>query len=129
MQHSKFNILFLIITFVLPSLAQIPAFPGAEGFGASTTGGRGGRVIYVSNLNPDGPGSLQAALNETGKRYILFKVSGIIPATMEVLPGHGDFTLAGQTSPRGVIVRGFQSYAEESQFRKFYHSSYPITYR
>ncbi|MBK7789350.1 MAG: T9SS type A sorting domain-containing protein [Saprospiraceae bacterium] len=114
MQYSKFNILFVILLMVVPSRAQIPAFPGAEGFGAATTGGRGGRVIYVTNLNPDGPGSLQAALNETGKRYILFKVSGVIPATMEVLPGHGDFTLAGQTSPGGVIVRGFQSYAEEN---------------
>lgn len=114
MQLSKFYFLILITLFVLPASSQIPAFPGAEGFGAHTEGGRGGRVIYVTNLNADGPGSLQAALNETGKRYILFKVSGVIPATMEVLPGHGDFTLAGQTSPKGVIVRGFQSYAEES---------------
>ncbi len=94
--------------------AQVVAFPGAQGFGANASGGRGGKVIYVTNLNADGPGSLQAALNETGKRYILFKVSGVIPATMEVLPGHGDFTLAGQTSPKGIIVRGIQSYAENN---------------
>jgi len=92
------------------SYSQIPAFPGAEGFGALATGGRGGKVIYVTNLNVSGPGSLQAALNETGKRYILFKVSGIIQGTMEVGPGRGDYTLAGQTSPSGIIVRGFQSY-------------------
>lgn len=92
---------------------QVPAFPGAEGFGASASGGRGGRVIYVTNLNADGPGSLQAALNENGKRYILFKVSGVIPTTVEVPPGHGAFTIAGQTSPDGVIVRGFLSYNEE----------------
>ena len=114
MEYSKF--LFLCILFTLSSgtFAQIPSFPGAEGFGAGSSGGRGGRVIYVTNLNADGPGSLQDALNQTGRRYILFKVSGVIPATAEVLPGHGDFTLAGQTSPNGVIVRGFQSYAENA---------------
>ncbi|MBK7233687.1 MAG: hypothetical protein IPH93_15855 [Saprospiraceae bacterium] len=86
--------------------AQIAAFPGAEGFGSLTTGGRGGRVVYVTNLNADGPGSLQAAINETGIRYILFKVSGVIPTTIEIPSGHGEFTLAGQTSPNGIIVRG-----------------------
>lgn len=91
-----------------------PAFPGAEGFGASATGGRGGKVIYVTNLNPDGPGSLQDALNDPDPRYILFKVSGVIPTTVEVPLNHGNFTLAGQTSPGGIIVRGFQSYAENS---------------
>jgi len=93
--------------------AQIVAFPGAEGFGSLTSGGRGGRVVYVTNLNVDGPGSLQAAINETGKRYILFKVSGVIPTTIEILPGHGDFTLAGHSSPNGIIVRGFVSYNDE----------------
>jgi pectate lyase len=92
---------------------QLAAFPGAEGFGATASGGRGGRVIYVTNLNAAGPGSLQAALNENGPRYILFKVSGVIPTTVEVPTGHGDFTIAGQTSPKGIIVRGFLSYNEE----------------
>lgn len=94
---------------------QALAFPSAQGFGAYATGGRGGKVIYVTNLNASGPGSLQEALNETGKRYILFKVSGVINGTVEVLPGHGDFTLAGQTSPGGIIVRGFQSYNDENK--------------
>jgi len=101
---------WLLITLPFCIYSQIPAFPGAEGFGANATGGRGGKIIYVTNLNVDGPGSLQAALNETGKRYILFKVSGVIQGTVEVPNGHGDFTLAGQTSPSGIIVRGFQSY-------------------
>jgi len=93
--------------------AQV-AFPGAEGFGAAATGGRGGKVIYVTNLEVDGPGSLQEALNDPEPRYILFKVSGVIPTTVEVPLGHGNFTLAGQTSPGGIITRGFQSYAETS---------------
>ena len=85
--------------------AQIPAFPGAQGFGTQlTTGGRGGQVIYVSNLNCDGPGSLAEALSTPGPKYILFKVSGIIDCAAEVV--WGDCYIAGQTSPGGVIVRG-----------------------
>nr|MBK7070376.1 hypothetical protein [Deltaproteobacteria bacterium] len=83
------------------------AFPGAQGFGAGATGGRGGRVIYVTNLNAMGPGSLNAALAETGPRYVLFRVSGVIDASAHVLAG--DVTLAGQTSPGGVIVCGFDT--------------------
>jgi len=104
-----------IVVFPINIYAQIKAFPGAEGFGANATGGRGGKIIYVTNLNIDGIGSLQAALNESGKRYILFKVSGVIPGTVEVPNGHGDFTFAGQTSPSGIIVRGFQSYNGEEK--------------
>ena len=58
--------------------AEMKAFPTAEGFGATTPGGRGGRVIYVTNLNESGPGSLRAALEATGPRIVLFKVSGTI---------------------------------------------------
>ena len=112
----RFIPLFLLfLTGIFYSLsAQIPAFPGAEGFGALATGGRGGRVIHVTNLNIEGPGSLQDALNQSGRRCIVFDVSGVINGTVEVLPGHGDFTLAGQTSPEGIIVRGFQSYNDEN---------------
>ncbi|MDO9016343.1 MAG: hypothetical protein Q8S73_08265 [Deltaproteobacteria bacterium] len=83
------------------------AFPGAEGFGAAATGGRGGRVIYVTTLAATGPGSLNDALAQTGPRYVLFKVSGVINAEAHVLSG--DVTIAGQTSPGGVIVRGFDT--------------------
>jgi hypothetical protein len=85
--------------------AQIPAFPGAEGFGAiSTTGGRGGTVYYVTNLNCSGPGSLNDALSRQGPKYILFAVSGVIDCAAEVT--WGDCYIAGQTSPGGIIVRG-----------------------
>jgi len=58
------------------SLATPPAFPGAEGFGAVATGGRGGQVIYVTTLAASGPGSLQWAIDQPGPRYILFMSAG-----------------------------------------------------
>lgn len=85
--------------------ASMPAFPGAEGFGSETPGGRGGRVIKVTNLNPDGPGSLQAACNEEGPRIVVFDVSGVIPATVQI--PHGSITIAGQTAPgAGITIEG-----------------------
>jgi pectate lyase len=78
------------------------AFPGAEGYGAQATGGRGGQVIKVTNLNSSGSGSLQAALDEEGPRIIVFEVSGIIEGDLEI--SSGDFTLAGETAPGGGIT-------------------------
>jgi VCBS repeat-containing protein len=83
----------------------LAAFPGAEGFGAAATGGRDGSVIYVTNLNAAGPGSLQWAIDQPGARYILFKVSGLIDTQIHLT--NGDVTIAGQTSPGGITIRGF----------------------
>lgn len=105
-------ILTFIICFVSFTFQAQPAFPGAEGFGATVSGGRGGQVVYVTNLNVSGPGSLTEALQTEGPRYILFKVSGVIPGTISVPVGRGDFTLAGQTSPSGIILRGLEMYNE-----------------
>ena len=91
----------------------LPAFPGAEGFGAYATGGRDGRVIYVTNLDATGPGSLQWAIDQPGAKYILFKVSGVINTQIHLT--NGDVTIAGQTSPGGITVRGFVT--DESPFQ------------
>lgn len=90
---------------------ELLAFPGAEGFGARVTGGRGGRVITVTTLEPSGPGSLQAALDETGPRIIVFAVSGVIAdpsgGTVQLTIRNGDVTIAGQTAPgAGITIRG-----------------------
>jgi pectate lyase len=83
----------------------VPAFPGAEGFGAVATGGRGGRVIKVTTLKATGPGSLQEALDAAGPRTIVFGVSGAIDGDINV--SHGDVTIAGQTAPgAGITLRG-----------------------
>ena len=76
---------------------QIPAFPGAEGLGAKSVGGRGGRIIEVTNLNTSGPGSLQAACAAKGPRIVVFKVSGRIKGGVGI--GNPYITIAGQTAP------------------------------
>ncbi|MFT3825389.1 MAG: pectate lyase [Chitinophagaceae bacterium] len=78
--------------------AQPIAFPGAEGFGKYTTGGRGGKVAIVSTLEDDGPGSLRAALQTKGPRTVVFAISGTIHlASKLVIPANT--TIAGQSAP------------------------------
>ncbi len=88
-----------------PPSGTLAAFPGAEGFGATATGGRGGSVVYVTNTNASGVGSLQWAIDQPGSKYILFKVSGLIDTQIHLT--NGNVTIAGQSSPGGITVRGF----------------------
>lgn len=98
-----FSPLFLIIVSAVG--AELPAFPGAEGFGAVAVGGRGGKIIKVTNLNSNGPGSLQAACEAEGPRIVVFEVGGVIRG--DVFIRHSYITIAGQTAPNpGIIIEG-----------------------
>jgi hypothetical protein len=79
--------------------ARIPAFPGAEGGGMYSFGGRGGRVIVVTNLNDDGPGSFRAACEAAGPRIVIFNVAGIIRLTDRIRVRAPYITIAGNTAP------------------------------
>src|SRR5262245_263844 len=84
-----------------------PAFPGAEGFGAETVGGRGGVVLEVTNLNDSGPGSLRQAIEVRGPRIVVFRVDGTIENKSPLQIEHPHLTIAGQSAPGGgITLRG-----------------------
>lgn len=91
-----------------PDAATLSAFPGAEGWGAASRGGRGGRVIKVTNLNASGPGSLADACNAEGPRIVVFEVSGVIRGDVRITKPF--VTIAGQTAPgAGITIEGVLS--------------------
>lgn len=88
------------------STGSVPVFPGAEGFGTETWGGRGGQVIAVTTLADSGPGSLRAALEATGPRIVVFRVAGTILLQTGITISEPYLTLAGQTAPGdGITLR------------------------
>jgi hypothetical protein len=86
-------------------MAQAPAFPGAEGNGRYTTGGRGGTIVHVTNLNDKGAGSFRAAVTGSAKKIVVFDVAGVIPLSSELTIG-ANTTILGQTAPYpGITLR------------------------
>lgn len=95
---------FIAATIGLWSSATVLANTTGDFSIATVNGGRGGQIVYVTNRDCAGPGSLNDALAMSGAKYIMFKVSGRIDCTVEIL--RGEVYMAGQTSPQGVSVRG-----------------------
>ena len=102
-----FTILSIAVFGVTAAQAQAPAFPGAEGHGRYVTGGRGGKVIHVTNLNDSGTGSLRAAVSGSAKKIVVFDVGGVIELKSDLKIGENT-TILGQTAPNpGITLRYF----------------------
>jgi len=96
--------------------SHAPAFPGVEGFGKYTVGGRGGKVIEVTNLNDAGPGSFRAAVSAKGPRTVVFRLSGTIALESELKIREPYLTIAGQTAPGdGICIKNYQVNFDTSQ--------------
>jgi len=107
MNHSLFRALGFTLAGLMGcvSARAMPAFPGAEGFGAQATGGRGGSVYVVTNLNDSGPGSFRDAVS-VSNRTVVFAVGGIIRINSPIA-AKSNLTIAGQTAPgEGITIYG-----------------------
>jgi len=86
---------------------NVPAFPGAVGFGTHTKGGRGGQIIFVTNTNDSGAGSFRDAVGQSGARILIFKTGGIVQADSPIYIYNPYITIAGQTAPgNGFAIKG-----------------------
>lgn len=115
------SILAAAVLGTLPILAQdmAPAFPGAEGYGRYTTGGRGGEIRHVTNLNDSGPGSFRQAVQGSKAKIVVFDVSGIIELKSDLTIG-ANTTIAGQTAPEGgITLRYFTVRPSENNIWRF----------
>ncbi|MCR5269398.1 MAG: hypothetical protein K6D91_00065 [Prevotella sp.] len=112
---SKLSLLATLLLCITGAMAQQLAFPGAEGFAAYATGGRGGKVVHVTNLNASGSGSLADAVSQPN-RIVVFDVSGVIDITNKSITIASNITIAGQTAPgEGITIYGGRVIASKSK--------------
>jgi len=102
------NKVFFLILVLLSNLvfSQVKSFPKAEGYGKFSVGGRAGKIIYVTNLNNSGQGSLRAACEASGARIVIFRVAGIINLDSDIKIKNPYITIAGQSAPGdGILLK------------------------
>jgi len=104
MHRLKFLFGIAAVLAVCQQTSAQPAFPGAQGGGASSKGGRGGVVIEVNTLADSGPGSLRACIDASGPRTCVFRVGGTIQLSKSLAINNPFITIAGQTAPGGGIL-------------------------
>ena len=105
-RNTAIYLLCLFVLFGVDSIwADVPAFPGAEGYGKYAVGGRSGAVYEVTTLESSGPGSLGEAIGASGPRTVVFKVAGNIEGKFTI--SNDKITIAGQTAPGdGICIKG-----------------------
>ena len=105
MRRLILNLVMAFAAMTAMAQSEVPAFPGAEGHGRYTTGGRGGKIVHVTNLNDSGTGSFRAAVNGSSAKIVVFDVGGVIPLESDVTIG-ANTTIMGQTAPYpGITLR------------------------